>query len=366
MSPSEKTDGGLDGEEKPGSGYDFAARLLHHFALGSDMVVEMSFAMDRMFQKKATEEIGDERHVFIAGAARAGTTALLRLFYETGAFASLCYRDMPFPLAPHFWSRISGGQERKGELKARAHDDGMLVDFSSPEALEEVFWRIFSGTEYIRPDRLLPMEAGDETLRDFKNYVYGLLHLRRSSRYLSKNNNNILRLGSIRKAFPNALILAPYREPTNQALSLHRQHMRFIDIHKKDPFAKSYMKWLVHHEFGSDHRFFDVQEAPFRYCPEEPAYWLDQWTRLYRFLLDKSKERGLGILFVEYETLCDNSEALWKALARHAGLHLDFPQGFALKKAKPYGGIETEKDTLEQAYAIFAELKHQFEIRTFI
>ena len=192
-----------------------------------------------------------------------------------------------------------------------------------------------------------------------------MLELRGVGRYLSKNNNNILRLGSIRKAFPDALILAPYREPTNQALSLHRQHMRFLDIHRRDPFAKSYMKWLVHHEFGSEHRFFDVRGASFRYCPEDPSYWLDQWTRLYRFLLNQSKEKGLGILFVEYETLCDNSETLWKALARHAGLRHDFPDGFALKKARPHGQIETDEDTLEQARSLFDELKHQFHARTF-
>ena len=40
------------------------------------------------------------------------------------------------------------------------------------------------------------------------------------TRYLSKNNNNILRLPALARAFPQALILIPFRDPLTHAASL--------------------------------------------------------------------------------------------------------------------------------------------------
>ena len=37
----------------------------------------------------------------------------------------------------------------------RAHGDDVLVDADSPESFDEVFWRIFTGDEYLGDDRLV-------------------------------------------------------------------------------------------------------------------------------------------------------------------------------------------------------------------
>ena len=117
-----------------GPEYGFGARLLHRLALGVRLLTEASFDMEQATQRPDASQVGDARHVFVAGLARSGTTVLLRLLHASGAFRSLTYRDMPFVLMPGLWSRFSG--RRRVERRERAHGDGLMVDVDSPEALD--------------------------------------------------------------------------------------------------------------------------------------------------------------------------------------------------------------------------------------
>ena len=146
----------------------------------------------------------------------------------------------------------------------RAHGDGIEVNFDSPEAFEEVFWKVFSSDEYLYEDRLSPYSANIETTLLFQQFVSRVISSAdqpQQQRYLSKNNNNILRLGSIRQAFPDALIIVSFREPIQHAISLFHQHTKFCATHKADQFSYNYMKWLGHHEFGGTHRPFQFQNS---------------------------------------------------------------------------------------------------------
>lgn len=300
--------------------YSFASRLLHRLALGSRAVAETSMDIDRMLHPVDPGAVADRSHVFVTGLARAGTTILMRQLHATGAFRSLTYRDMPFVLAPNLWARLSGGARRQMAARERAHGDGILVDFDSPEALEEVFWRVTCGDRYIRPDRLVPMQADSEEREAFRSYVAALLLADPGMRYLSKNNNNILRLPELAKTFPRATILIPFRDPLDHARSLMRQHQIFLTRHAEDRFARSYMKWLAHHEFGADHRpfVFDTDGEP---PPGNPAsdldYWLRLWQETYDFVLRTATEQGV---FVCYERICDETEDVWPQLCARLDL----------------------------------------------
>ena len=50
---------------------------------------------------------------------------------------------MPFILAPLLWERVSKGFRKPTGLKERAHGDGLVVGYDSPEAFEEVLWRTY-------------------------------------------------------------------------------------------------------------------------------------------------------------------------------------------------------------------------------
>jgi len=304
--------------------YSAIEKKLHYLALGVDSVVEMSFEIERFLWKPHDLDVSEKPHVFIAGLARAGTTILMKSFFHTGKYRSLTYRDMPFVLMPGTWKKISSSFRKHKDEEERSHGDSVMVNFDSPEALEEVFWRIFTGDAYLFKDRLESYQVGPEELRLFRQYVNAILQSSDDNQcvsYLSKNNNNILRLPSIRKAYPEALILVPFRDPLQHALSLKRQHENFIAKQKKDTFSLKYMTWLVHHEFGLDHRpfLFEKSDAQLfsKYATKDLEYWLSIWINAYSFLLEKKPERTI---FVAYEGLCKAPNKVLGALFDIAGL----------------------------------------------
>ena len=297
--------------------YSFLDRLLHRAALQFKPIAEMSFHIDQSTIRVDPEKVKQSKHVFVSGLARAGTTILLRRIYDTGVFCSLTYRDMPFILAPNSWGRISRKSKTSNAQTERAHGDRILIGIDSPESLDEVFWRVFDGDEYITKSHLKPHEPDIEAVEKYVAYVAAVLNAdsQNRPRYLSKNNNNILRLGAIRRAFPNAEILIPFRHPLAHASSLMRQHENFIRQQQDDQFIRSYMTWLVHHEFGSDHRPFHFESAGGKRLaklePDGLDYWLEVWCQAYTWL--EASAPG-DAFFVCYEDLCQDTQ-VWDRLS---------------------------------------------------
>ena len=301
-----------------GHSYNVAERALHHLALGSRSIAEITFDLNAVLSPRAIERESDGRHVFVSGLARAGTTIIMRRLHETGLFRSLTYRDMPFVLCPSLWERLSSLSHRNIEAVERAHGDRLKIDADSPEALDEVFWRVFAGRDYIRSDHLCAHAVDRDLIEKFRQYVSYILRSQDrgdpKQRYLSKNNNNILRLDAVQAAFPRSVIVIPFRDPVQHANSLLGQHVKFCRQQGGDPFARSYMTWLAHHEFGLEHKpfWFDVDKPyqPSPYRPDSINYWLDLWLRVYGWLL---ANRPQNSLLVCYEDLCSSPDA-WNRL----------------------------------------------------
>ena len=305
------------------SGYGFSQRMLHRLALGSPLIAKASYDLEGMFARRGDQQQHRrQKHVFVSGLARSGTTVLMRRFYASNRFRSLTYQDMPFVLMPGIWKKLRG-KSQPGDARQRAHGDGIVEDFNSPVALEEVFWRVFAGSTYIRPDCLVPAEVPDEVQAMFCDYVSRILATDDSKRYLSKNNNNILRLPTIHKVFPHALLIVPFRDPLNHAHSLLRQHEHFSKLHAEDRFSLRYMRWLAHHEFGQDQREFRFDPQP-REWPDPVGlnYWLESWIRTYRYLLDQAPQ---NVIWVAYESICSADDSCWRQLAERAEIdpHVD-------------------------------------------
>lgn len=337
--------------------YSEISKLFHHIALGSNAIVEASFDMEQVIFGEVFSDSLNRKHVFVAGLARAGTTFIMKTLHSTGEFCSLSYRDMPFVLAPNLWNKISRLSRKEMKAEERAHGDGIYIDFDSPEAFEEVFWRIFCGKDYIKAHCLRPMEASAEAIEHFRNYITVILKRYNANRYLSKNNNNILRMASISMAFPEAVILVPFRDPLTQANSLLEQHIRFVEKHNNSEFARKYMGWLVHHEFGSDHRPFAVSkfDSPGKdiYSIE---YWLFQWTCVYGFLIREYEQKRINPIFIGYELLCGNPELVWEGLVHQLKLECkNFPD-IGIKKSNTKSATINDTPLLEKAYSIYENL----------
>lgn len=342
----------------PKGNYGTGSKFLHHMVLGNNFLGETLFDIERsLFPPNIAP---GKSHVFVAGLARAGTTVLMRTLYENGKFTSLTYRDMPFILAPNLWRRISGFSRQDTGMQERAHGDGLTIDYDSPEALEEVFWRTFCGKDYITENGLIPMTADDETLDKFKTFVGLVLNKTRDNCYLSKNNNNILRLNSIARAFPDALIIVPFRDPLQQAFSLLNQHKKFLKKHSEDPFAKKYMTWLAHHEFGADHRpflFDGINENEEN--TQNLSYWLMIWINTYSYLM---KNLPAQAVFLSYESLCDQTESVWKKLGKQINLS-PYTDKISFTKALHPVNEPVPSDLLKKSNDIY---KHLEKIQTMI
>jgi hypothetical protein len=305
-------------------GYSALDRTLHQVAFKTyGAQVSLAGLEDRLFAKRLTACKAD-RPVFITAIPRAGTTLLIERCASLPEFASHCYRDMPFVLIPCLWARFTAKHQQAGELRPRAHGDGMLIDFDSPEALEEVLWKTFWPRHY-RKDRIIPwqQEDDDEFVEFFRSHMRKIVLLRgrqdaQAVRYISKNNLNIARIGMLRRFFPDSVIVVPFRQPLHHASSLLEQHRNFLRIHEKDRFARKYMRAIGHYDFGKNlcpvdfEDWFDKRRSQ---DTESLAFWLEYWAAAYKHLLAEKN----NLFLLSYEALCENPETSLHRLAEAIG-----------------------------------------------
>src|SRR5690606_21285585 len=130
-------------------------------------------------------------------------------------------------------------------------------------------------------------------LGKFRDYIRNVIISAedpRQQRYLSKNNNNILRLPYLFKSFAKARVVIPFRDPLQHALSLLNQHRHFSGIQASDHFSLEYMNWLGHYEFGLNQKPFCFGKNE-TFIQMEKAdrmsldFWLLSWKNYYDFAL---------------------------------------------------------------------------------
>jgi len=330
--------------------YSFLDKFFHRLVLGSNFLGEALFDLESSTYSKKTCQ--NKYPVFVCGLARAGTTTLMRALHDTGQFASLTYQDMPGVMAPNFWNVLSSKNLKVGQPHERMHGDGVIVDFDSPEALDEVFWRVFCGEDYIGNTELLPHSIPLKVMGQFKTYMELVCFKYKKDRYLSKNNNNILRIASLSSAYPDATFLFPFRNPVAQAQSLMVQHKRFS---MSSAFQIDYMTWLVHHEFGATHKPFRItnKRNPIEYCPESLDYWLDLWCNVYASLVESIEQGPKNLIPIGYEELCQNTE-VWQKICLKLSIPISEYHGFKLMNKETE--LSCSATLQEEASAIYDKL----------
>lgn len=347
--------------------YSPLERILHRLALNFQTVRAASFDIECSLARRSNENIARQPHVFVTGLARAGTSILLRTLYQCGDFACQTYRDMPFILAPQLWRRLSRGWRKPGEARERAHADGMMVDFDTVEAFEEVFWLTFAGDLYLHNDFLLAHDIDHDLAERFYDYVSIVIAAENrpeTVRYLSKNNNNLLRLTGLAQVFPSAHIIIPFRTPLQHASSLLRQHQNFSAAQAADPFVRQYMGWLGHFEFGLDYRpfMFDGGGEAVRVGQtemQELSFWVAHWDRIYKAVLNSAPPNAI---FWDYDAFCTEPQSKITALGQKLCLDAGFLRGAVAQiRAQPaYSGNETVSSAiLDQAEKTHANLRRR-------
>ena len=315
--------------------YSSFERLLHRVAFASPSVQLAAADVESSLFGASYKDVRAERPIFITSLPRAGTTLILEALHRFPSLASHIYRDMPFVMAPVFWSRLSGSFHKPSQLKERAHGDGMEVGYDSPEAFEEIIWRTFWPEKYSKTGIAL-WQVGDHkaTARAFfMEHMKKVVALRRperarDGRYVSKNNANVARLELIHRMFPGATILLPVRRPLEHARSLLSQHRRFLEMHHESPFVRRYMGDIGHYEFGALHRPIAFPQTPARTAGLDPLtldYWLGYWIAAFEYVLSHRDK----LVVASYEAACTDPR---RALADICN-RLDIPEDGAMSAA---------------------------------
>lgn len=284
--------------------------MVHRLAFSGGPAQKMLCDLESHIFGERLARVPVERPIFVTALPRAGTTLLLEILSGHPEVVTHTYRDMPFVLSPLIWRKLTGRFRVGLSRRERAHSDGVLVDADSAEAFEEVLWlRLFP--EFYT-EKGIPLWPDD--CSRFETPLTGLIQRliasrgfegARPLRYASKNNANIARLPALRNAFRDAHFVVPLRHPLDHAISLHRQHMRFLEIHSESEFAMSYMRDIGHFEFGAIHRpiLFEGMAAAIEVqIPETLDYWLAYWTSTYRHLAGVK-----DVIFVDMERLTNGN-----------------------------------------------------------
>ena len=345
------------------SAYGAGDKIIHALAFSGPRALRALSKLDDRIFARAIAEVPETPPVFITSLARGGTTALLNAMHELPQMATHRYCDMPFVSAPVLWSKLAGDR-RSVTQRERAHGDGMKIGLQSPEAFDEIFWRLYWPEKY--SDRQIDLwQAADHKpgaqaffLRHFRK----IAHLRRPEdtrsgiRYLSKNNANIARLDLLPGLFPGCAVIIALREPAAHAASLHRQHLNFSNLHAEDNFVRRYMHDIGHLEFGALHRpiAFDP-EGLAAYEPDNHDYWLAYWIAAFEYI-GRHAEHSL---LVTQTDLRASPTATMHALIDRLGLTEGRELGFEAyfrRSADPQPNELFDPDLLRRAREIYDRL----------
>lgn len=285
--------------------YSSADRFFHMLAFSHPAILKTASAIDDALMPKALKQ-KTAPPIFITSLARGGTTALLNALHDVPGVYTHTYRNMPFLTAPVLWDRLGGGSRRNVERHERAHGDGLEIDLNSPEAFEEVVWKLCWPSKYGQSG----IKCWDTADRDDHKEHFLSRHMEKivyaqtkqgppptseGARYCSKNNANIARIPFLKDAFPGCQIVVPIRHPGAHAASLLRQHNNFSKLQSEDPFVCRYMRDIGHFEFGEIHKplLFPGMSTN-KYDLFSGDYWLQYWIHAFQDVL-KHKDTCLFV-----------------------------------------------------------------------
>lgn len=355
-----------------GTHYSFFERTLHNVAFQAMGIQKiLSEIEDTVFRQKLSG-VDMDPPIFITSLPRAGTTLLLEVISSAKAGVSHSYRNLPFVMCPLFWKMFSKPFQKPAILNERAHKDGLMIGYESVEAFEEVVWHTFWPEKYL-PKRILTWAADDKDAESefpqfFQNHIRKVFMARSAEnqqawRYVSKNNTNLARLDLLRRYFNDAVLIVPFRNPWDQAMSMLHQHQNFLTLHEQDPFSQTYMGSLGHFEFGALHRPMDFNNWTQQEDDLSPLfldYWLEYWIQAFEVALSQQQS---GCLFFSYDRCCTSPRDGLYRLGEAIGLSdvsSLVPQSYKFKAATRYSkdGVSVSKERLSRSENLFRQLEN--------
>jgi hypothetical protein len=285
---------------------------------------------DEVFSSKL-KQLKIEKPVFVTGLARSGTTMMLTLLSQADGVATHRYRDFPLLFAPLAWNwfqdRVGAGA---GEARERPHRDRIRITKDSADAFEEPLWQAFWRDAH-DPARLHVLGADTQNAEFeacFTSHLRKILYLRGGTRYISKGNYNVARIGYLARLFPDARFVIPVREPIAHVTSLVRQHELFCRYAAGDRRVPAYLEAAGHYEFGPQRRPINLDPARIGEIEwawragDDAGGYARQWAQVYGHVERLRRDPALAgrIMVVRYEDACARPQKLREELLEFCGL----------------------------------------------
>ncbi len=330
--------------------YSAIDKFLHYTFIGNKNIAKLLFKVELLLSRKKVKNLEPITSVYISGMARAGTTVLMQYLGQLDQFKSISYGNLPFLFLPVSWPKISS--KKKVIEKERFHKDGIKHSLNSYEALEEPFWRNYIGDKFVYPETI---KSHDFSKRIYEKYTIFRGLIADNKVYLAKNNNHLLRAKSIHQYDElhgnKVFTFIPFRNPYNQAKSLLNQHLLLVDLQKKDEFTLDYMDFLLHHEFGLNHKISIFKNSNLNELKKSDMnnveYWLEIWYLFYESVyLEFSKMNNM--YFFCYELFLKNPNYSLKQINGIIGIPEEITNSIEIKEFTPKASDQDY--TLNQKY----------------
>ncbi|MHA1472625.1 MAG: sulfotransferase family protein [Promethearchaeota archaeon] len=360
----------LNRDKKSESSYPLNAYYIAKFLNRINPVVVLLDKIETLVLSKRISNCKDESPIYITGLARAGTTIILEMLSKHSDIATHRYIHMPMSYLPYIWTKFARKTKIFLDPVERIHNDGIMVNRESPEALEEVIWRqFFEGVHKETISNVLDHNVSNSSFEKFyRNHISKMLLIQKKSRYLTKNNYNVTRMEYLLKLFPKAKFLLIIRNPVNHIASLIKQNKLFEKIGVEDPRLEHFTQLIGHYEFGrnrkcinvGDHKMIENLSKIWLKNSSDEKAWALYWASIYSFVsdaLNKNKKLGKATLIVRYDDLVNNPSETIDKILDHTHLKKE-----KFKKIKKYYIKNLHKPTYYQANFSKQELKDIAEI----
>jgi len=292
--------------------------------------------IDKLETFSMREKINDleiKSPIYITGVPRSGTTITLEMLSEHPDLASHKYEHLLMPFIPYWFSQAINRLKITTESTERIHQDRIIINQDSPEAVEEIFWQKFFDNLHDESYITIIDEKVDNKKFEkfYKNHIKKLIISQESSRYIAKNNYNISRLEYLLKLFPDAKFLILIRNPINQISSIIKQQNLFIKMESDMPLLSDWNKMLGHHEFGQRNSLINLDNyklikkirnllnRPDSYVEGWAYYWAYMYNYVMKIIEINNKVKNASLI-IKYEDLCEESSSTIDKILDHTNL----------------------------------------------
>ena len=337
--------------------YDFLSIIIHKIFFNFDFFNIFLFDLEKKIYLPKLKDNYTNSNVFITGLPRSGTTAFLELLYSSKKFASFQYLDMPFILSPNFRKNFTLNFNKNFSKIERYHQDKIYINKNSPEAFDEVFFRIYDGKNYIIENNLKIYSPQEDILNNYKDLIHLCKISKEKDRYISKNNNNIIRIEKLSEYFNDDIFFILFRNPLDFAISSQKTNKKFSSLQTESNFIKNYIKFLGHYEFGiGSKHIYSVYKN--KYQKNDINYWINYWLDVYKPYQCNNLNKNINL--VCYENIKFNEKKLLDYLKLES-FDYDFK---VLKKehdSKILDELNIDKKLLKEANLVYENLiKYSF------